>query len=50
MVGSSPSTTPPLPGENFEFEAAAAVPEPGMVPALVVVGLGMVGIQRQLRR
>lgn len=37
-----PRTTPPLPGET--------IPEPGMIPALAALGLGMVGIKLTKQR
>lgn len=41
LAAQSPANAPPLDGEMFEFEAATDIPEPGAVPAFVMVGLGM---------
>ncbi|NET37894.1 MAG: amidase [Cyanothece sp. SIO1E1] len=52
QVRRPPLTTPPLPGEEFEFVAVTeTAPEPGVIPALTLLGLGALGIKlRQQRR
>ena len=42
-----PTTTPPLPGENFEYQS---VPEPSVVPSLVMTALLVGGWKLQKRR
>ena len=46
-VRRSPSLLPDLPGEVFEYEA---VPEPSMIPAGILAGLGMAGVKLARRR
>ena len=43
----SPTTTPPLPGEVFEYEP---VPEPSPVVGLTVIGIAALGLQIKQRR
>ncbi len=52
QVRRSPANTPPLPGEVFEFDAsgAAVVPEPGQVPALAIVSIGIISVKMKRER
>lgn len=45
QVGRSPANTPPLPGEVFVYDAAVPVPEPAQTSALVLMGLGAIGLR-----
>lgn len=46
QIRRSPATTPPLPGEEFEFVAVTeTVPEPGAIPTLTLLSLGALGIK-----
>ncbi|MGF1481445.1 MAG: amidase family protein [Cyanophyceae cyanobacterium] len=46
QVRRPPATTPPLPGEEFEFDPVAeTVPEPGTIPALTLIGLGALSVK-----
>lgn len=50
QVRRPPATTPPLPGEEFEFIAVAeTVPEPGAIPALTLIGFGAIGAKLRRR-
>ena len=46
QVRRPPPTTPPLPGEELKFAVVTeTVPEPGAVPALILIGFGVIGVK-----
>lgn len=47
MLRLSPTSTPPLPGEVFEYEP---VPEPGTIVGITVFGLTAIGLRLRSRR